>query len=61
METEESINKKIINLLRILHLYLHELERIEENKNRDEQVSMSDRVELVLRDSNGNVKAKLNN
>lgn len=61
METEESINKKIISLLRVLHLYLHELERMQESKNRDEQVSMSDRVELVLRDSNGNVKAKLNN
>jgi hypothetical protein len=61
METEESINKKIISLLRILHLYLHELEIIQEGRNRDEQVSMSDRVELVLRDSNGNVKAKLNN
>jgi hypothetical protein len=61
METEESINKKIISLLRILHLYLHELEIIQERKNRDEQVSMSDRVELVLRDSSGNVKTKLNN
>ncbi len=59
METQETINQKVINLLRILHLYLHELERIEEN-NSDEQVSMSDKVELVLRDSNGNVK-QINN
>ena len=61
MEDQESINKKIINLMRILHLYLHELERIQGNKSTKEQVSMSDKIELVLKDPNGIIKARLKN
>ena len=61
-------NEKIVKILRILHLYLHELEKKEiekhlntlnnSNNKTQENVGISDRLELALYDAQGKLKQK---
>lgn len=60
-------DKRIINMLRLIHVYLHEIEMKEsqylnnsESSDTKEKVSVKDEVTFVLRDSLGNIKQTQN-
>ena len=55
--------KRILNIARVFHHVLHELDKMEELKAKQRQnpgvtsLGMSDKVEFVLKDKNGNIKS----
>ena len=55
--------KRILNIIRVFHNVLHEYDKMEELKAKQTMkkpgitpIAMSDKVEITLKDKNGNIK-----
>ena len=54
--------KRILNIVRVFHQVLHEYDKMEEQKAKQKPgvipMSMSDTLEITLKDKDGNIKAQ---
>jgi hypothetical protein len=50
--------KRMLDLIRTFHnlLHLYEIEQLKKNTRPNERLGLSDSVELILKDSKGNIK-----
>ena len=63
-ELKELLNdpKRILNVARVFHHLLHEYDKMEEEKAKPkgtQKAQLKDRVEAVLKDKDGNIKAHI--